>query len=57
MNKRIDSSFENFFEETGLKDAVEGLAQKRVYAWQMSRAMENGDVTKVEPGKRTNASD
>jgi len=53
---RIGGSFEEFLDEEGLRDEVEGLAQKRVLAWQIEQAMEAAGLTKVEMARRMNTS-
>jgi antitoxin HicB len=55
-NPRIGSSFESFLEEEGIRGDVDVLAQKRVFAWQIERAMEANGVTKVEMAERMQTS-
>lgn len=55
-NPRIGSSFESFLEEEGIRDEVEGLAQKRVIAWQIERAMKETGISKVEMAQRMHTS-
>ena len=55
-NPRIGSSFESFLEEEGIRGEVDVLAQKRVFAWQIERAMEANGVTKVEMAERMQTS-
>ena len=55
-NPRIGSSFESYLEEEGLRDAVEGLAQKRVLAWQIVQVMKETGITKVEMAERMHTS-
>jgi antitoxin HicB len=55
-NPRIGSSFESYLEEEGLRDAVEGLAQKRVIAWQIVQVMKETGITKVEMAERMHTS-
>ena len=40
------SSFENFLEDEGIRDAVEAVAIKRVLAWQLSEEMRQQNKTK-----------
>ena len=55
-NPRIGSSFESFLEKEGLRDEVEGLAQKRVIAWQIEQVMKETGITKVEMAARMHTS-
>jgi antitoxin HicB len=55
-NPRIGSSFESFLEKEGLRDEVEGLAQKRVIAWQIEQVMKETGITKVEMATRMHTS-
>ena len=55
-NPRIGSSFESYLEEEGLRDAVEGLAQKRVIVWQIEQVMKDTGITKVEMAERMHTS-
>ena len=55
-NPRIGSSFESYLEEEGLRDAVEGLAQKRVIVWQIEQVMKETGITKVEMAERMHTS-
>lgn len=56
MRGQIGSSFESFLEEEGIRDAVEGIAQKRVFAWQLQQAMEASGITHSEMAARMNTS-
>jgi antitoxin HicB len=47
-SERIGSSFESFLEEEGIRDEVEAVAQKRVFAWQIQQAMEAAGITRSE---------
>jgi len=55
-NPHIGSTFDSFLEEEGIQDETEVLAQKRVIAWQIERAMEVGNITKVEMAQRMQTS-
>jgi len=55
-NPRIGSSFESFLREEGLRDEIEGLAQKRVIAWQIEQVMKETGITKVEMAERMHTS-
>ncbi|HEX8392488.1 MAG TPA: helix-turn-helix transcriptional regulator [Longimicrobium sp.] len=55
-NPHIGSSFEDFLEEQGIREEVDGLAQKRVLAWQIEQAMEADGLTKVDMAKRMHTS-
>jgi predicted XRE-type DNA-binding protein len=55
-NPRIGSSFDSFLEEEGIREEVDVLAQKRVFAWQIVRAMEENGVSKVEMAERMGTS-
>jgi hypothetical protein len=52
----IGSSFESFLEEEGIRDEVEGVAQKRVFAWQIRQAMEASGITHSKMAERMQAS-
>lgn len=57
MSKRgIGSSFDDFLEEEGIREEVEGTAQKRVLAWQIKQAMAESGMTKVEMARRMETS-
>ncbi len=57
MSKRgIGSSFDDFLEEEGIREEVEGAAQKRVLAWQIKQAMAESGMTKVEMARRMETS-
>lgn len=55
-NPHIGSTFESFLQEEGLQEGIDVLAQKRVIAWQIERAMEKGGINKVEMAARMNTS-
>lgn len=57
MNEdRIGSSFESFLEDEGIRDEVEGVAQKRVIARQIQQAMSQSGVTRSELAARMGTS-
>jgi hypothetical protein len=55
-NPRIGGSFDEFLEDEGIREEVEGVAQKRVIAWQLQQAMKKGGINKVELAKRMGTS-
>jgi hypothetical protein len=55
-NPRIGSSFDSFLEENGMREEVESLAQKRVFAWQIEQVMKEAGISKVEMAERMNTS-
>lgn len=55
-NEHIGSSFESFLDDEGVRDEVEILAQKRVIAWQIERAMEANGTSKAEMARRMDTS-
>lgn len=55
-NPRVGSSFDEFLAGEGLRDEMEGLAQKRVIAWQLRQAMKESGVNKVELARRMGTS-
>ncbi len=55
-SERIGSSFESFLEEDGIRDEVEAVAQKRVFAWQIQQAMEAAGMTQSELAGRMRTS-
>jgi antitoxin HicB len=50
------SSFDDFLEEEGIRDEVQGAAIKRVLAWQFEQAMEKQKKTKQNMAKELNTS-
>jgi hypothetical protein len=52
----IGSSFESFLEDEGIRDEVESVAQKRVFAWQIRQAMEASGITHSEMAERMRTS-
>jgi len=55
-DEHIGSSFESFLEEEGIRDEVQGTAQKRVFAWQIQQAMEASGITQSEMAERMRTS-
>jgi antitoxin HicB len=52
----IGSSFESFLDDEGIRDEVESVAQKRVFAWQIQQAMHAGGITQTELAERMQTS-
>jgi antitoxin HicB len=50
------SSFDNFLEEEGILEEVEAAAIKRVIAWQLSKAMKAGKISKKTMAERMGTS-
>lgn len=55
-HKNIGSSFEDFLKDEGSYQATTEQAVKRVLAWQLTKAMKEQGVTKVELAKRLGTS-
>lgn len=55
-SERIGSSFESFLEEERIRDEVDAVAQKRVFAWQMQQAMAAAGITQSELAGRMQTS-
>lgn len=55
-NPHIGSSFESFLDQEGIRDEVEGLAQKRVFTWQIRQAMEQAGLSKAALAARMQTS-
>jgi hypothetical protein len=55
-NPHIGSSFESFLEEHGIRDEAVDLAQKRVLAWQIAKAMQEGRIKKIDMAERMRTS-
>jgi hypothetical protein len=55
-NPHIGSSFESFLEEHGIRDEAVDLAQKRVLAWQIAKAMQEGGIRKIDMAERMRTS-
>ena len=54
--ERIGSSFESFLEAEGIRDEVDAVAQKRVFAWQIQQAMEAAGITQSQLAVRMHTS-
>lgn len=46
-SERIGSSFEEFLEDEGIRDDVDAIAQKRVFAW-LSQQAEKTSSTPIQ---------
>ena len=55
-NPRIGTSFDSFLEENGMREEIESLAQKRVFAWQIEQVMKEAGISKVEMAERMQTS-
>jgi hypothetical protein len=55
-NPHIGSSFDDFLEQEGIRAEAESGALKRVIAWQISQAMKEGHVTKIQMAERMRTS-
>jgi hypothetical protein len=55
-NKHIGSFFEDFLKEEGIFEAATTLAVKRVLSWQISQAMKEKGISKIEMAKRMRTS-
>jgi len=53
---RIGSSFDDFLEEKGIRAEVQARVLKKVIAWQISQAMKQRHLTKIEMAKRMHTS-
>lgn len=52
----IGGSFEDYLEEEGIRDEVDAVAQKRVFAWQIQQAMQASGITQSELAGRMHTS-
>ena len=52
----IGSTFDSFLEDEGILEEVDALAQKRIVAWQIERAMAEQNISKVDMAERMNTS-
>ncbi len=52
----LGSSFDDFLKEEGMLEEVEAAAVKRVLAWQLLQAMEEGNISKSEMARRMHTS-
>jgi len=55
-NPHTGSSFEDFLEEEGIKNEIQGAAIKRVLAWQFEQAMKKQQKTKQGMAKELKTS-
>lgn len=54
--KHIGSSFEEFLKEEGMYEEITTQAVKRVLAWQVSEAMKQQGISKMEMARRMHTS-
>ena len=54
--KHIGSSFEDFLKEEGIFEEATTQAVKRVLSWQISQAMKEKGISKIEMAKRMHTS-
>jgi antitoxin HicB len=54
--RHIGSSFDEFLAEEGLLDQATMVAQKRVLAWQLAKAMRERKITKADLARRMRTS-
>ena len=52
----IGSAFDDFLKDEGTYEATQGLAIKRVLAWQIEKAMKKQRLTKAEMARRMETS-
>lgn len=55
-NKHIGSSFDDFLEEEGIREEVKAVAIKRVLAFELRKALKEGNITKVAMAKELETS-
>ncbi|MDQ2946616.1 MAG: helix-turn-helix domain-containing protein [Acidobacteriota bacterium] len=55
-NKHIGSSLDDFLKEEGVLQETRTIALKEALAWQVQKAMEKENITKVEMARRMNTS-
>jgi predicted XRE-type DNA-binding protein len=53
---RIGTRFDDYLKDEGLYETTQGLAIKRVLAWQIAEAMKAARLTKAEMAKRMKTS-
>ena len=56
QNGRIGSTFEDFLKEEGVYEETTAIAVKRVLAWQLTRAMQERQMSKNRMAKAMNTS-
>lgn len=55
-NKHIGSSLNDFLKEEGILEEARTIAIKEALAWQVQKAMEDENITKIEMARRMNTS-
>jgi len=55
-NPHVGSSFDDFLQEEGIRAEVQARVLKKVLAWQISQAMKQRHLTKIEMAKRMRTS-
>ncbi len=55
-NKSIGSSFDDFLEDEGIAEAVEGAAIKKIIAFQLQESIQAQQLTKTELAHRLSTS-
>ena len=55
-NPHIGSSLDAFLKEEGLYEEARAVAIKEAIAWQVQRAMETGNISKIEMARRMHTS-
>ncbi len=55
-NPHIGSSFDDFLNEEGIREAAAAHSIKRVLVWQIEQAMKKQGISKVEMARRMNTS-
>lgn len=56
QNKHVGSSLDDFLKEEGILEETRTIAIKEAIAWQVQRAMEKDNITKVEMARRMHTS-
>jgi hypothetical protein len=55
-NKHIGSSLDDFLKDEGVLEETRAIALKEAVAWQVQKAMEKENITKVEMARRMHTS-
>lgn len=55
-SRHVGSSLDDFLAENGVLQDVEGLAIKRVIAWQLGESMKHANLTKADLAKQMSTS-
>ena len=55
-DRHTGSRFESFLEEEGIREDVEAVAIKRVFAWQLKQAMDKRHISKKAMAERLHTS-